>query len=211
MSNIDKQALRADAMEATGGSWVMESGEGWEAICCDDDQGNAGFIIAEFHGENATANRKFVQSANPATVMALLDELEAAEKRNAELESLTAPRLPQPVPVSVPAEMPEPDTARMFFTDAVVAIAKVQGWNACRAAMLQGAKQWIPCSERMPEEEQGSVIGWNAETCEVGEYFYDNDEVDCFSYYNFCGYHSFNADVVTHWMPLPSAPQKEVR
>ncbi|ASX05167.1 TPA: ead/Ea22-like family protein [Escherichia coli] len=76
MSNIDKQALRADAMEATGGSWVRESGEGWEAICCDDDQGNAGFIIAEFQGENATANRKFVQSANPATVLALLDELE---------------------------------------------------------------------------------------------------------------------------------------
>ena len=81
MSNIDKQALRADALEATGGSWVRESGEGWEAICCDDDQGNAGFIIAEFQGENATANRKFVQSANPATVLALLDELEASEER----------------------------------------------------------------------------------------------------------------------------------
>ncbi|HDW3265087.1 TPA: ead/Ea22-like family protein [Enterobacter ludwigii] len=87
MSNIDKQALRADALEATGGSWVRESGEGWEAICCDDDQGNAGFIIADFQGENATANRKFVQSANPATVLALLDELEAAEKRIAELEA----------------------------------------------------------------------------------------------------------------------------
>ncbi|MBY8785541.1 ead/Ea22-like family protein [Escherichia coli] len=76
MSKIDYQALRDDAMEATGGSWVRESGEGWEAICCDDAQGNAGFIIAEFHGENATANRKFVQSANPATVLALLDERE---------------------------------------------------------------------------------------------------------------------------------------
>ena len=87
MSNIDKQALRADALEATGGSWVRESGEGWEAICCDDDQGNAGFIIAEFQGENATANRKFVQSANPATVLALLDELEAKDKRISELKS----------------------------------------------------------------------------------------------------------------------------
>ena len=85
MSNIDKQALRADALEATAGSWVRESGEGWEAICCDDDQGNAGFIIAEFQGENATANRKFVQSANPATVLALLDELEAKDKQIAEL------------------------------------------------------------------------------------------------------------------------------
>ena len=36
--------------------------------------------------------------------------------------------------------MPEPDTARTFFTDAVVAIAKVQGWNACRAAMLHSAE-----------------------------------------------------------------------
>lgn len=89
MSNIDKQALRADALEATGGSWVRESGEGWEAICCDDDQGNAGFIIAEFQGENATANRKFVQSANPATVLALLDELEAKDKR---IANLTAER-----------------------------------------------------------------------------------------------------------------------
>lgn len=79
MSKIDYQALRDDAMEATGGSWVMESGEGWEAICCDDAQGNAGFIIAEFHGENATANRKFVQSANPATVLSLLDEMEAKD------------------------------------------------------------------------------------------------------------------------------------
>lgn len=82
MSNIDKQALRADALEATGGSWVRESGEGWEAICCDDDQGNAGFIIAEFQGENATANRKFVQSANPATVLALLDELEKMQAQS---------------------------------------------------------------------------------------------------------------------------------
>ncbi|HFS7361797.1 TPA: ead/Ea22-like family protein [Enterobacter roggenkampii] len=88
MSNIDKQELRADALEATGGSWVRESGEGWEAICCDDDQGNAGFIIAEFQGENATANRKFVQSANPATVLALLDELEAKDRKILKLEKL---------------------------------------------------------------------------------------------------------------------------
>ncbi|HBH9377713.1 TPA: ead/Ea22-like family protein [Escherichia coli] len=68
------------------------------------------------------------------TVGKLRVELEAAEKRIAELESLMVPQLPQQ---AVPDEIPEPDTARMFFTDAVVAIAKVQGWNACRAAMLQ--------------------------------------------------------------------------
>ncbi|EEW8192827.1 TPA: hypothetical protein JX714_000521 [Escherichia coli] len=46
----------------------------------------------------------------------------------------------KPSPAYVPDEIPEPDTARMFFTDAVVAIAKVQGWNACRAAMLHSAE-----------------------------------------------------------------------
>ena len=69
--------------------------------------------------------------------------------------------------------------------------------------------EWIKCSERMPEEERGSVvivIGWNTETGEVGEYFYDSGEVECFSYYNFSGCHSFDADTVTHWMPLPPPP-----
>lgn len=83
--STNKQALKENALAATAGSWVRESGEGWEAICCDDDQGNAGFIIAEFQGKDAAVNRKFVESANPATVLALLDELEAAEKRIAEL------------------------------------------------------------------------------------------------------------------------------
>ncbi|WP_445441721.1 ead/Ea22-like family protein [Citrobacter freundii] len=114
MTALNKQALRADALEATGGSWVRESGEGWEAICCDDDQGNAGFIIAEFQGENATANRKFVQSANPATVLALLDELEAAEKRIAELEARK---------VTLPDE-------RFRYGESDYDDGYVNGWNA---------------------------------------------------------------------------------
>lgn len=71
------QALKAAIDDATQGSWVNESGEGWEAICCDDDQGNAGFIIAEFQGKDATANRKYVQAANPAAIRSLLAERDA--------------------------------------------------------------------------------------------------------------------------------------
>lgn len=45
----------------------------------------------------------------------------------------------QPVPV-VPEEKPIPNTLSMYAVDAVAAIAEVKGWNACRAAMLNGGK-----------------------------------------------------------------------
>ncbi|WP_446027834.1 ead/Ea22-like family protein [Lelliottia amnigena] len=83
----NKQTLRHKARLASADEWVKESGDGWEAICSSDDQANAGFVIAHFEGPDAKANREFVQAANPATVLALLDELESAERRNAELEA----------------------------------------------------------------------------------------------------------------------------
>lgn len=38
----------------------------------------------------------------------------------------------------VPEEKPMPNPLSMYAVDAVAAIAEVRGWNACRAAMLQG-------------------------------------------------------------------------
>ena len=87
MTALNKQALRSKSRAASAGKWIKESGDGWEAICSSDDQANGNFIIAHFEGPDAEANREFVQVANPDTVLALLDELEAAEKRIAELES----------------------------------------------------------------------------------------------------------------------------
>lgn len=87
MTALNKQALRSKARSASAGEWIKESGDGWEAICSADDQANGNFIIAHFEGPDAQANREFVQAANPDAVLALLDELEAAEKRIAELES----------------------------------------------------------------------------------------------------------------------------
>ncbi|HAC7850930.1 TPA_asm: ead/Ea22-like family protein [Salmonella enterica] len=85
MTALNKQALRSKARSASAGEWIKESGDGWEAICSADDQANGNFIIAHFEGLDAQANREFVQAANPATFLALLDELEAAERRIAEL------------------------------------------------------------------------------------------------------------------------------
>ncbi|WP_131066534.1 hypothetical protein [Raoultella planticola] len=45
----------------------------------------------------------------------------------------------QPAPV-VMDEKPMPNPLSMYAVDAVAAIAEVRGWNACRAAMLNGGK-----------------------------------------------------------------------
>ncbi|EIW5801063.1 ead/Ea22-like family protein [Salmonella enterica] len=90
MTALNKQALRSKARSASAGEWIKESGDGWEAICSSDDQANGNFIIAHFEGPDARANREFAQAANPAIVLALLDVLDAAEKRIAELRDWNA-------------------------------------------------------------------------------------------------------------------------
>ena len=52
---------------------------------------------------------------------------------NGTIEVYAAP----PAPV-VPEEKPMPNPLSMYAVDAVAAIAEVRGWNACRAAMLEG-------------------------------------------------------------------------
>lgn len=89
--------MKAAAEKASNGEWVKESGDGWEATCSANDQANGGFIIAHFEGPDAAANREFVQAANPANVKALIEALEKAHGRIAELDlKLAKPvRLPK--------------------------------------------------------------------------------------------------------------------
>ncbi|MBZ8693684.1 ead/Ea22-like family protein [Escherichia coli] len=129
MSKIDYQALRAKAEKATCGEWSLEYGEerfdagdalihrevvGYLPICRIEGAHPEGGFDEDFQMEQQ-ANAEFIAAANPATVLALLDErernqqyiksrdqenedialtvgklrveLEAAEKRIAELES----------------------------------------------------------------------------------------------------------------------------
>ncbi|MBZ9048252.1 ead/Ea22-like family protein [Escherichia coli] len=101
MSKIDYQALREKAEKATCGVWSLEYGEG--RFDGDDaliHREAAGYIpicrIEGAHPESGfdedfqmeqQANAEFIAAANPATVLELLDELEAAKKRIAELEA----------------------------------------------------------------------------------------------------------------------------
>lgn len=90
MSKIDYQALRAKAEKATCGEWSLEYGEG--RFDGDDaliHREAAGYIpicrIEGAHPESGfdedfqmeqQANAEFIAAANPATVLALLDERE---------------------------------------------------------------------------------------------------------------------------------------
>ncbi|WP_395275189.1 ead/Ea22-like family protein [Enterobacter hormaechei] len=83
MSNIDKRALREAANAANAASW----GD-WESY--KPHKGARGYEVKV--GVKAVAQHclkvdsVFIAAANPVTVLALLDEMEAAEKRIAELE-----------------------------------------------------------------------------------------------------------------------------
>ncbi|EFI2804128.1 ead/Ea22-like family protein [Escherichia coli] len=102
MSKIDYQALREKAEKATCGEWSLEYGEsrfdgddalihrevaGYIPICRIEGAHPESGFDEDFQMEHK-ANAEFIAAANPATVLALLDELETKDKRNAELEDL---------------------------------------------------------------------------------------------------------------------------
>ena len=103
-----------------------------------------------------------------------------------------------------------------------------EGWNACRAAMLQGAEPvsqsyklnelsgnspvtpdgWISCSERMPDDKQyvwcwGKSYGWTE--CDTFEGYYDWSRN---KWWAVTDDGEEPASKVTHWMPLPEPPQE---
>ena len=102
-----------------------------------------------------------------------------------------------------------------------------EGWNACRATMLHGAKPvsqtyklnklsgnspvtqdgWISCSERMPEIRQ-TVIGWNGYA--VRQCVYTRNGYAKTQKGREPRFETLTGiwHGVTHWMPLPEPPQE---
>ncbi|EFO2998646.1 DUF551 domain-containing protein, partial [Escherichia coli] len=135
-----------------------------------------------------------------------------------------------PVPV-VPAALPENDDEDGHDIDYLdpseaYALGRTAGWNACRAAMLQGKSEqpqnaqqnipenipggnspvtpdgWISCSERMPKKNQNVLISVN----------FDSDLVEpliCSARYTGSTFRRGQATIkpgngieqATHWMP----------
>ncbi|WP_260767353.1 DUF551 domain-containing protein [Klebsiella aerogenes] len=118
---------------------------------------------------------------------------------------------PQPAPV-IPPEMTACQAYDLLMKKGGVMSpvdAAVFAWNACRAAMLQAGNSpaipdtWIPVSDHLPEEG-GRYWCYVEEQNSLGKSHY---QWNC----------SWNGEIwggammhgrVTHWMPLPAAPQE---
>lgn len=157
-----------------------------------------------------------------------------------------------PAPVSVPDEMTMQEALsaidRLSWQECT-RDAYMIGWNACRAAMLQGAENagppttmktapaldsspkiaestsgnspvipdgWVACSERMPENDDFVYIwprpdfGVELHVAQYGKF--DKRDAGWYAqvYEQNYGIEYYPVNV-THWMPLPAAPQQEVK
>lgn len=63
-------------------------------------------------------------------------------------------------------------------------------------------QKWIPCSERLPEENVSVLCYMRIGEIVVMEYGGDGW---------YCGVTRYNQRAVTHWMPLPEPPESEVQ
>ncbi|EWC55673.1 ead/Ea22-like family protein [Escherichia coli] len=231
MSKIDYQALRAKAEKATCGEWSLEYGEG--RFDGDDaliHREAAGYIpicrIEGAHPESGfdedfqmeqQANAEFIAAANPATVLALLGELETAKKRIAELEAEPVSQTCK-LPVNTPCQDAPAhiwlQTAGVWPEDGELSELTWCSHNQhhddtlyVRADLVNGnypvtPDSWISCSERMPDKlipvmvmyEDGEMWSamWNGNRWDDGTEYPDP--------------HS-----VTHWREMPAAPQQEVK
>lgn len=91
MSNIDKRALREAAEKATPGPWcIARNGK----TITSNQSHPVAVITEDFHRMLANGktggDAEFISAANPVTVLALLDELEAKDSRNAEQVAIIA-------------------------------------------------------------------------------------------------------------------------
>ncbi|HGW6257455.1 TPA: ead/Ea22-like family protein [Escherichia coli] len=135
MSKINYQALREKAEKATSGVWSLEYGEsrfdgddalihrevvGYLPICRIEGAHPESGFDEDFQIEQQ-ANAEFIAAANPATVLALLGELETAKKRIAELEAepvsqaYNLPELIEGMEVSIDVSTCDADLGNRYF------------------------------------------------------------------------------------------------
>lgn len=260
MSKIDYQALREKAEKATCGEWSLEYGEGrfdgddalihrevagYIPICRIEGAHPESGFDEDFQTEQQ-ANAEFIAAANPATVLALLDErernqqyikrrdqeneeialtvgklrveLEAANKRIAELEAepvsqaYNLAELIEGMEVSIDVSTCDADLGNRYFGTVTEALELDTAKNGY-ILLVQDAEPnfdvngnypvtpdgWISCSERMPNDAQWCVVntkyGYYVQCWSEGQGWLGDDI-------------SIPECDVINWMPLPEPPQE---
>ncbi|MFX0773451.1 ead/Ea22-like family protein [Escherichia coli] len=187
MSKIDYQALREAAEKATCGEWSLEYGDG--RFDGDDaliHREAAGYIpicrIEGAHPESGfdedfqieqQANAEFIAAANPATVLALLGELEAAKKRIAELEAepvsqtYNLPELIEGMEVSIDVSTCDADLGNRYFGTVTEALELDTAKNGY-ILLVQDAEPNFDINGNSPVTPDGWVIVPKKLTAENG-------------------------------------------
>ncbi|MBY7195542.1 ead/Ea22-like family protein [Escherichia fergusonii] len=225
MTKINYQALREAAEKATCGEWSLEYGEsrfdgddalihrevaGYIPICRIEGAHPESGFDEDFQMEQQ-ANAEFIAAANPATVLALLDERERNQqyikRRDQENEdiALTVGRL------RVELEAAKKRIAELEAEP----VSQTYKLNELSGNYPVTPDGWISCSARMPEmgERQCYVLAAdfknnyppnipNTQVGVYGDWFNDGnptwDDGDGEDLY---------LKEVTHWMPLPEPPR----
>nr|WP_276322233.1 ead/Ea22-like family protein [Escherichia coli] len=207
--------MREAAEKATCGEWSLEYGEsrfdgddalihrevaGYIPICRIEGAHPESGFDEDFQMEQQ-ANAEFIAAANPATVLALLDERERNQqyikRRDQENEdiALTVGRL------RVELEAAKKRIAELE-AEPVSQTYKLNELSGNSPVTPDG---WISCSDLMPEDtkmllafSQGEIVAayWN----------WVVNPIDYKKYRAFTYLSGNILDDVTHWMPLPEPP-----
>ncbi|HCJ8602424.1 TPA: hypothetical protein NV717_002940 [Escherichia coli] len=142
-------------------------------------------------GGDALAYRRLIQTFAPGTKL------------------YTAP----PAPVSVPDELPPHEDESYGSEDDCYKAGRVEGWNACRAAMLQGASGNSPVIPDgwvlVPVEPTEKMVIEGFES-EPDEFFSKSEEWEAYQKMSGCEQAAHRAKLCWAAM-IAAAPQQEVK
>ena len=143
-----------------------------------------GELFSVKKGRDMSEEKDWVQEA--AIRGALLDK---AEARIAELEAIEN----------------DYNELRAAMRAGNVVVQNINGKPVCFSNRLEAEREWIPCSERLPEHEQ-PVLWWNGEKQQIGHLHIAPtwQSVDIHSEQCWQPLEQFS-----HWQPLPAAPEKQ--